>query len=122
MPLTMYRPRFSPDGRHVAFLMPTPHNEEKATLIVASTDGKTDAIEVAAGVAIGFDWRPDSKAIAYVKQDGDPILGAVEEKVLVAEDGVVPTEATDPITDDTVCTRRSTGATRQFAGPCFSPI
>jgi Tol biopolymer transport system component len=121
MPLTMYRPRFSPDGRHVAFLMPTPHNEEKATMIVASADGKTDAIEVAAGVAIGFDWRPDSKAIAYVKQDGDPILGAVEEKVLVAEDGVVPTEATDPITDDTVCTRRSTGATRQFAGTLFQP-
>lgn len=122
MPLTMYRPRFSPDGRYVAFLMPTPHDNEKTTLIIASTDGKTDAVEVAAGVAIGYDWRPDSKAIAYVKQDGDPILGAVEERVLVADTGVIPTEAANPTADDTVCTRRSTGATRQFAGTLFQPL
>ncbi len=122
LPLTMLRPRLSPDGRWVAFLASAPHDKEKATLIVASTDGKTDAIEVTDGVAIGFDWRPDGKAIAYVKQDGDPILGAIEEKVLVADTGVIPTEATNPTADDTVCTRRSTGATKQFAGTLFQPF
>lgn len=121
MPMTMLRPRLSPDGRWVAFLISTPHDKEKATLIVTSTDGKTDAIEVAAGVAIGHDWRPDGKALAYVKQDGDPILGAVEERVLVAEDGVIATEATNPIADDTICARRSAGATKQFAGTLFQP-
>lgn len=122
MPTTMLRPRLSPDGRWVAFLVSAPHDNEKVTLIVASTDGKTDATEVADGVAIGYDWRPDSKAIAYVKQDGDPILGAVEEKVLVQDTGAVPTEATNPITDDTVCTRRSAGAAKQFAGTLFQPF
>ncbi len=122
LPLTMLRPRLSPDGRWVAFLVSAPHDKEKVALIVASTDGRTDAIEVADGVALGFDWRPDGKAIAYVKQDGDPILGAVEEKVLVADTGVVPTEATNPIEDDTVCTRRSAGAAKQFAGTLFQPF
>lgn len=121
MPTTMLRPRLSPDGRFVAFLMPTTQDDDKAVLIVTATNGETDAIEVATGVALGFDWRPDSKAIAYVKQDGDPILGAVEEKALVAEDGGVPTEATNPAAGATICARRSVGATKQFAGTLFQP-
>ena len=121
MPTTMLRPRLSPDGRMVAFLIPTAQDDDNAVLIVTTTDGKADAIEVASGVGFGYDWRPDSRAIAYVKQDGDPILGAVEERVLVAEDGAIPTEATDATAGATVSTRRSTGATRQFAGTLFQP-
>lgn len=121
MPTTMLRPRLSPDGRMVAFLIPTAQDDDNAVLIVTTTDGRADAIEVASGVGFGYDWRPDSRAIAYVKQDGDPILGAVEERVLVAEDGAIPTEATNPTAEKTVCTRRSAGATKQFAGTLFQP-
>ena len=46
------------DRRFVASLMPMPQNDDKATLVVTATNGETDAIEVATGVALGCDW-PD---------------------------------------------------------------
>jgi Tol biopolymer transport system component len=122
MPMAMYRPRFSPDGRYVAYVMSTPQDKEKAILILASADGRIDAMEVTAGIAMGYDWRPDSKALAYVKQDGDPILGAVEEKVLVDDDGVILSKAIDPTAEASVCTHTSTGAAKQFAGTLFQPL
>jgi Tol biopolymer transport system component len=122
MPMAMFRPRFSPDRRFVAYMMATPLDKEKAILIVASTDGKIDAMEVAEGIAIGYDWRPDSKALAYVKQDGDPILGAIEEKVLVDDSGALASKATDPEAETLPCASASTGPARQFAGTLFQPL
>lgn len=118
MPTAMFRPRLSPDGRFVAYMMAVPQDEENGILIVASTDGKIDAMEVVTGVAFGYDWRPDSKALAYVKQDGDPILGAIEEKVLVDDSGAVMNRATETA----LCTSVSTGPAKQFAGTLFQPL
>ncbi len=118
MPSAMFRPRLSPDGRFVAYVMAVPQDEEQGILIVASTDGKIDAMEIVAGVAFGYDWRPDSKALAYVKQDGDPILGAIEERVLVDDTGTVTSRATQTA----LCTSVSTGEATQFAGTLFQPL
>ena len=121
MPVAMYRPRFSPDGRHIAYVMPTPQDEEKGILLVASVDGKVDALEVAGGVAVGYDWRPDSKALAYIRQDGDPILGVLEEKVVIGDDGVPFTKPIDTTKENSVGTSRTMHPGRQFAGTLFQP-
>ena len=80
LPMAMFSPRFSPDGRYVAYLVMDPRDEEKANLYLAATDGKVKAVEIVKGIAMHFDWRPDGRAIAYVKQDSDALLGVVEEK------------------------------------------
>lgn len=122
MPMAMYRPRFSPDGRYVACLVPMPQEDDKAILILTSSDGKIDAMEVTTGVAIGYDWRPDGKALAYVKQDGDPILGAIEERVLVDGSGTLLSKTVDPTTQTSICASVSTGQTKQFAGTLFQQV
>lgn len=120
LPTAIFGPQFSPDGRFLAYLVPTTEDDDKAILIVASTDGKIDAMEVTAGTAVGYDWRPDGKALAYVKQDGDPILGAVEEQVIVDDNGaLLYTMASDSHTS--ICTSVSTGQASQFAGTLFQP-
>lgn len=121
LPIAIFRPQFSPDDRFLAYLVPTPQDDDKAILIVASTDGKIDAMEVTTGTAIGYDWRPDGKALAYVKQDGDPILGTIEEKMIVDDNGaLLYTRVNDSQTS--ICTSVSAGHARQFAGTLFQPF
>jgi len=108
MPVAMYRPRFSPDGRYVAYIVPDVRDEEKGTLYVASVDGKANAVEVIRGVAVNYDWRPDGRALAYVKQDGDALLGVLEEKVVVDEAGTLLAQPSD-----------AAGQSKQLAGTLF---
>jgi hypothetical protein len=59
-------------------------------------------VEVATGVAISYDWRPDSRALAYLRQDSDALLGVIVEKIVVDETGALLAElsanaATAPI-------------------------
>jgi len=122
MPANMYRPRFSPDARHVAYVMPLPQDEEQGVLLMASTDGKIDAMEVATGVAVGYDWRPDGKALAYVKRDGDAILGTLEEKIVVDEQGALMKEAVNADEKDCLANSKSTGQAKQLAGTLFQPL
>lgn len=121
MPLGMFRPRFTPDGRHIAYVMPRPHDEDQAILFLASADGKIDAMKVTVGVAIGYDWRPDGKALAYIKRDGDPILGALEEKVVLGDDGVALDKPVEASNGESIGTSQATQAGRQLAGTLFQP-
>jgi WD40-like Beta Propeller Repeat len=122
MPMAVFRPRFSPDGRHVAYVTPLPRDENKGVLLVASTDGKVDAMEVAVGTAFGYDWRPDSRALAYVKQDGDAILGTLEEKVVVDEQGALMMEVVEADEEGCLASSRSTGRAKQLVGTMFQPL
>lgn len=122
MPVAAFRPRFSPDGRYVAYVMPLPEDEEIGVLLVASTDGKVDAMEVAVGTAMGYDWRPDSKALAYVKRDGDAMLGTFEEKVVVDDQGVLMIEGVQEAEEGCIASSRSTGQAKQLAGTLFQPL
>jgi hypothetical protein len=121
LPAEVFRPRFSPDGRYLAYMMPGPENEEAGILLVASVDGQTEAMVVTHHVALGYEWRPDSKALAYIKQDGDPILGVLEEKIVIGEDGV-PLAAPVDATAGSVATSRATRRGKQFVGTLFQPV
>jgi hypothetical protein len=58
--------RVSPDGKHVAFVMPTPEGTaHPPSLHVLPVDGGPARL-VASNVAAHFDWRPDSLALAYI--------------------------------------------------------
>jgi hypothetical protein len=122
MPMTMFRPRFSPDGRHVAYIVPELHDDDKATLYVASTDGKTSAAEVAAGVAVNYDWRPDGRALAYVKQDSDALLGVLEEKIVVDEAGALQAELSANAATAPVGIQRFADQGRQLVGTLYQPF
>lgn len=122
LPMGMFSPRFSPDGRYVAYLVTDPRDDEKGNLYLASTDGEVKAVEVVKGIAMHFDWRPDSRAIAYIKQDGDALLGVVEEKTLLDETGTLLSELSpDPATAP-IGIERATGEARQLVGTLFQPF
>lgn len=70
----VHSPQWSPDGTHLAFLAPRGKEKERHQQLFildlqggdASpiTDGKQDVQQ--------FAWRPDSKALAYVREDENP--------------------------------------------------
>jgi hypothetical protein len=120
--LPILRPRLSPDGRHVAYVVPDIRDDDKGTLYVAPVAAISNPAEVRAGVAISYDWRPDSRALAYVKQDGDALLGVVEETTVVDEAGTLLAElAANPATAP-VGIQRCTGQRSQPVGTLFQPL
>ena len=122
MPAAGYRPRFSPDGQYIAYVVPLPQDKEKGVLLVASTDGKVEAMEVAVGAAFGYDWRPDGRALAYIKQAGDTMLGTLEETVIIDEEGTLMMEAVDVEGEAGIASSRSKGQAKQLAGTLFEPL
>ncbi len=120
MPIPVFRPRFSPNGRHVAYLVTAP-DDDKAWLAVAAVAGDTGPLEVAEAVGIGFDWRPDSKALGFVKQDGDEILAVVKETVIVGNEGTLQANTSDIDKDYGLYRLVATDSGQQFAGTLYSP-
>ncbi len=88
----MRRPVASPDGRHLAFLMPeASRGGDEPALHVVPIGGGAPRI-VASGVALGYDWSPDGRSLAYVRstssegEDASALrLGALST-VTVADD------------------------------------
>jgi hypothetical protein len=119
--LGIVRPRFSPDGKHVAYLLVGPAENEEAHLFVASRQGK-EPMHVASNVALGFDWRPDSQAVAYLRQeDSAAMLGAISEQRVSDPNGRLLAEVSDK-PESPLATCHGTGESKQFAGTLFDPL
>jgi len=122
LPTAAFRCRFSPDGRYVAYIAPDREDDDVGTLLVASVDGRIGALQIVERIALGYDWRPDSRALAYLKQDGDSLLGVVEEKVIVDTAGALRTElAANPDTAP-VGILRCPSEGKQLSGTLFQPL
>lgn len=121
LPVVIYRPRFSPDGRHVAYIVTLLDADEKAALAVAPLEAAGEPVLVREPVAIGYDWRPDGKALAYIKQDGDELLAVIEENVIVDQQGALVAQEIDITRADCLYTMTGEGKTTQFAGTIFEP-
>lgn len=121
-PTTIFRPRFSPNANHVAYLVTEPNEDYRASLAVAAVAGDKKAMLVAEAVGIGFDWRPDGKALGYVKQDGDEILAVVKETVVIDDNGRLIAGELDVSTGIGLYALYADGQAQQFAGTLFSPM
>ncbi len=122
LPMGTFGPRFSPDGCYVAYLVTDRRDDDKGNLYLATTDGKRKAVEVVKSVALRFDWRPDGRAIAYIKQDGDALLGVVEEKILIDDGGTLLSELTSDPDTAPIGIERAAGQARQLVGTLFQPF
>lgn len=82
--------RISPDNHYVAYLMQTQYGEEEMeySLYVALLKGQVKDMLVDQRVALGYDWRQDSRAIAYINADTENLgedelaLGTLQERVV----------------------------------------
>jgi len=124
--------RLSPDSKSVAYLMHTQEGEvsnayQEFGLYIASLDTDIKAMYVDSRVAVGYDWRNDGKAIAYLRADSqnllhdDLILGTLSEKMVVDGDGNLLAEPADVPEQGSAGTHHCTGKTAELAGTVFYP-
>jgi Tol biopolymer transport system component len=114
-------PRLSPDGKNVAYLtMGLGEDKETANLFVVSRSSQEPML-VTGAVALGYDWRPDSQAIAYLRQDeGEKtvMLGAIFEQRVCDADGKLLADISDSVPIGSRCT----GESKQLVGTLFDPL
>lgn len=122
--------QLSPNGKFLAYLMHTQEGEvsnafEEYGLYVASLKTDIKAMHVDSRVAVGYDWREDGKAIAYISADSDNLLhddflvGTLEERTIAdANDNLlaIPTEVPE---QGSAGTHKCTGKTSELAGVIF---
>ena len=123
--------RMSPDNRYVAYIMQTQHGQEEIeySLYVASIKSDINNMLVDQRVALGYDWRQDSRAIAYLNADtenvgGDELaIGTLQERVITDEENNLsakPVEL-DKKENGSVEMYECTGDISSLAGMVFYP-
>ena len=124
--MPIFRPRFSPDGKSVAYLVvEAGENMDMgpAHLFVASLQEGMPAVYVASRVAFGFDWRKNSQALAYLQQEGgDTILGVIFERQVRDGNGTLLEEMSADASGNPLEIHHCTGQTRQLVGTLFDPL
>lgn len=124
--------KLSPNGKFLAYLMHTQESEvsnafEEYDLYIASLDADIKAMIVDSRVAVGYDWREDGKAIAYISADSknllheNVILGSLNEKMVAGANGGLLVEPTDLPDHGSAGTHKCTGKTSELAGVIFYP-
>ena len=127
--LEPFATQLSPDGKSVAYLMytkGTPVSQEgEHSLYIASLETDIKAMLVDSRVAIGYDWREDGKAIAYLSADSkdvydnDAVLGTLNEKVVADANGSLLAEPAQVPEHGSGETHRCTGKSSELVGAVF---
>ena len=127
--LEPFATQLSPDGKSVAYLMytkGTPASQEgEHSLYIASLQTDIKAMLVDSRVAIGYDWREDGKAIAYLSADSeytyrdDPVLGTLHEKTVADANGSLLAEPAQVPEHGSAETHRCTGKSLELVGAVF---
>ncbi len=124
----LWRIRFSPDSKFVAYVLDRITGktfEVGFDLYVVSLAEKTPAAFVASAVAIGYDFRPDSRAIAYLEpedknfKDQKIVPGSLFEKITIDANGrfLFLTEKLDG--NDSQIKYTCSGPTKAYAGVVY---
>ncbi len=117
----LLKPQFSPDSKLIAYVTDSINGktfEAGFDLYVVSPKEKASAALVASAAAIGYEFRPDSRAIAYLEpedknfKDQKIIPGTLFEKILIDPNGKFIAKSEN---DSYICT----GATKAYAGVVY---
>ena len=124
----LWRPRFSPDSKLIAYICDRITGktfEVGFDLCVASPAENINAAFVAPAVAIGFDFRQDSRAIAYLKPEDENfknqklVPGSLVEKTIVDTNDRLIAQPVSPGVDYPFATHNCTGPAKELAGVIF---
>jgi Tol biopolymer transport system component len=124
----LWRIRFSPDSKFVAYVLDRITGktfEAGFDLYVVSLTEKTPAAFVASAVSIGYDFRPDSRAISYLEpedkkfKDQKLVPGSLFEKTIIDPNGrfLFSTEKLD--SNDSQLKYTCSGPTKAYAGVVY---
>ncbi len=119
--------RFSPDSKLVSWAADRIGGdtfEAGFDLYVAQCDGRTPPVLVDSAVAIGSDFRDDSRAIVYLKPededlDEDLVIGTVVEQTIIDANGRLLVRKVDANESDTDREYILTGAAEELAGVVY---
>jgi hypothetical protein len=117
--------RLSPDNHYVSYIMQTQHGQEEDeySLYAASLKGDVKTMLIDERVALGYDWRKDSKAIAYLNSDSadlsgdDGVLGTLRERLVADENNLLA----GPADNTSIQTHNCNSGASSCAGLIFYP-
>jgi hypothetical protein len=86
--------RLSPDNQYVAYIMQTQYGEEdmEYSLYITPLQGDIKTVLVDQRVALGYDWRKDSRALSYMNADtenlgqDEPAFGSLQERLVADQE------------------------------------
>jgi hypothetical protein len=126
--LNIWKVSFSPDSNLIAYVTNRIKGdvfEYGFDLYVASPAQQIPAALVERTVAIGCDFRPDSRAVAYLKpekeefEDQDFLPGSLVEKVIAKPNGELIAEPADAEKETGLSTHVCTGSEEELAGVLY---
>lgn len=121
----LWRQRFSPDSKLIAWVIDNISGkmfDAGFDLYVSACDRKTPPALVASAIAVSYDFRPDSRAIAYLKpedenfKDQKLVLGSLVERTLIDANGKLLVSLDQGSPKSYTCT----GSAKEFAGVLYN--
>jgi hypothetical protein len=124
--------KLSPNGKFLGYLMHTQRGEvsnafEEFSLFVSSLEGDANSVLVDHPVSLGYDWRPDSRAIAYIRADSDGlshddfIVGTLEQRVVADANDNILVKEVETGEKGSAGTYDCAGGSLELAGVIFHP-
>jgi hypothetical protein len=121
----LWRPRFSPDAKLIAWVVDNIAGktfEAGFDLYVAAISEKSPPVFVAPAAAIGYDFRPDSRSIAYMKPEVEnfdkdkSVIGSLVERTIIDPNGKLLASPAILDGNTTPAAHICTGPAKEFAG------
>jgi hypothetical protein len=126
----LWRIRFSPDSRLIAYGAERINGgtwDVGYDLYVGTPAQNTPTVFLAPAIAIGYDFKPDSHAIAYLKPEDEffdtqkPALGSLVERTIIDPNGKLLASPAKLDGNDSPEMYVCTGAATELAGVLYHP-
>jgi len=126
----LWRIRFSPNSRLIAYCADRFNGNALDVgndLFVTSSAENTPTVFLAPATAVGYDFKPDSRAIAYIKPEDEffdaqrPALGSLVEQTIIDPNGRLLASPVKLDVNDYRAIYVCTGTTKELAGVLYHP-
>jgi dipeptidyl aminopeptidase/acylaminoacyl peptidase len=81
------RPRWSPDGKHLAFVSSRQGTKHAQVWLLSRSGGEATRVTDVKGGVADYAWSPDSRQLVLVVNDPDPAVAAADEAREKASEG-----------------------------------